>query len=98
MWFDEREGTFKVAIGVDGASFGKWDQAMSGLISSLNVGPRVASPNDNFLLFGTNCKEDHQVIVRFTEKLASDIEAIEKKTYRGIGKEVTFSFDLLPGI
>ena len=96
-WFGEKEGTFKVAIGGDGAPFGKWDQAMSWLISFLNVGPRVASPNDNFLLFGANCKEDHKVIVRFTEKLASDIEAIEKKTYTVMGKEVTFSFDLLPG-
>ena len=71
-WFGEREGTFKVAIGGDGAPFGKWDQAMSWLISFLNVGPRIASSNDNFLLFGANCKEDHKVIVRFTEKLASD--------------------------
>ena len=47
-WFGEREGTFKVAIGGDGAPFGKWDQSMSWLISFLNVGPRVASPNDNF--------------------------------------------------
>ena len=28
-WFGEREGTFKVAIGGDGAPFGKWDKAMS---------------------------------------------------------------------
>ena len=37
---------------------------MSWLISFLNVGPRVASPNDNFLLFGANCKEDHMVVSR----------------------------------
>ena len=85
-----------MAIGGDGAPFGKWDQAMSWQISFLNVGPRVASPNDNFLLFGANCKEDHKGIVRLTEKLASDKEAIEKKTYTVMGKEVTFSFDLLP--
>lgn len=80
-WFGEREGTFKVAIGGDCAPFGKWDQSMSWLISFLNVGPRVASPNENFLLFGANCKEDHEVVVRFTEKLATDIGIIEKKTY-----------------
>lgn len=96
-WFGEREGTFKVAIGGDGAPFGKWDQSMSWLISFLNVGPRVASPNDNFLLFGANCKEDHEVVVRFTEKLAADIEVIEKKTYTVMGKDVTFTFDLIPG-
>ena len=32
-WFGEREGTFKVAIRGDGAPFGKWDKAMSWLIS-----------------------------------------------------------------
>ena len=51
-WFGERKGTFKVAIGGDGVLFGKWDQSMSWLVSFLNVGPKVASPNDNFLLFG----------------------------------------------
>ena len=29
VWFSEREGAFKVAIGGDGAPFGKWDQSMS---------------------------------------------------------------------
>ena len=42
---------------------------MSWLISFINVGPRVASPSDNFLLFGANCKE---VVVRLTEKIADD--------------------------
>ena len=70
---------------------------MSWLISLLNVGPTVASPNNNFLLFGANCKEDHKVVVRFTEKLAADIEVIEKKTYAVMRREVNFSFDLLPG-
>lgn len=60
-------------------------------------GTRVASPNNNFLLFRANCKEDYEVVVRFTEKLAADIEAIEKKSYTVMGKDVTFSFDLLPG-
>ena len=70
---------------------------MSWLISFLNVGPRVASPNDNFLLFGANCKEDHMVVSRFTVKLAIDMEKIESKSYTVLGKNVTFSFDLLPG-
>ena len=37
-WFGEREGTFKVAIGGDGAPFGKWDQAMSWLIRFFKCG------------------------------------------------------------
>ena len=40
---------------------------MSWLISLLNVGSRVASPNDNFLLFGTNCKETHEVVVKLSK-------------------------------
>lgn len=67
-WFGEGEGAVKVAIGGDGAPFGKWDQSMSWLISFLNVGATVASPNDNSLLFGANFKENHEVVVRFTEK------------------------------
>ena len=70
---------------------------MSWLVSFLNVGPRVASPNDNFLLFGANYKEDHEVVVRFMEKLVADMVLIKKKVYTVMEKEVTFSFDLLPG-
>lgn len=60
-------GEFKVAIGGDEAPFGKWDESVSWLVSFLDVGPRVASPNDNFLLFGANCKETHQAIIRFSK-------------------------------
>ena len=81
VWFGEEEGAFKVVIGGDGALFGKWDQSMSWLVSFLNVGPRVASPNDNFLLFGANCKEDHKVVSLFTEKLVSNRGGREQKLY-----------------
>ena len=97
VWFGEEEGAFKVAIGGDGAPFGKWDQSMSWLVSFLNVGPRVASPNDNFLLFGANCKEDHKVVSLFIEKLVSEIEVVENRTYTVMGKNVRFSFELFPG-
>ena len=45
---------------------------MSWLVSFLSIGPRTLSPNDNFLLFGANCKED--------------IKVIEGKTYTILGK------------
>ena len=32
-WFGEKEGLFKVAIGGDGAPFGKWDESVSWLVS-----------------------------------------------------------------
>ena len=49
---------------------------MAWLVSFLNVGPWVASPNENFLLFGANCKEDHMVVELFTSKLVKDIAVI----------------------
>lgn len=77
-WFGGDKGEFKVAVGGDGAPFGKWDESVSWLISFLNVGPRVASPNDNFLLFGANCKETHEVVVKFSKLLSEQCAAIEK--------------------
>lgn len=48
-----------MVIGGDGVFFGKWDELMFWLVSFLNVGLRVVSLNDNFFLFGVNCKEDY---------------------------------------
>ena len=68
-----KDDAFKVAIGGDDAPFGKWDESMSWLVSFINVGARVASPNDNFLLFGANCKEDHPAVRLFTKQSSSKI-------------------------
>ena len=95
-WFGSEFGHFRVAVGGDGAPFGRWDESTSWLVSFLNVGPRVASPNDNFLLFGENCKETHEVVVQFSKQLASNCAAIEQKTYQINSKPIKFTFDLVP--
>ena len=95
-WFGAAKGNFKVALGGDGAPFGKWDESISWLVSFLNVGSRVASPNDNFLLFGVNCKETDEVVVKFAKQLKDQIAAIESKTYFIGDLPVTFSFELVP--
>lgn len=64
IWFGEK-GVFKVLFGGDGVFFGKWDELMFCLVSFFNVGVRVVSLNDNFLLFGVNCKEDYFVVRLF---------------------------------
>ena len=61
---------------------GNGNESMSWLVSFLSIWPRILSPNDNFLLFGANCKED--------------IKVIEGKTYTILGKEVTFKFEVVP--
>lgn len=95
VWFGEK-GAFKVAVGGDSAPFGKWVESVSWLVSFLNVGARVASPNENFLLFGANCEEDYPAVRLFTKQLASRIKEIEKKAYTVSGVQVTFSFELVP--
>ena len=95
-WLGGEVGEFKVAIGGDGAPFGKWDESMSWLVSFLNAGPRVASPNDNFLLFGANCKETHEAVIRFAKLLNEQCLAIESKTYTLCEKTVKFTFELVP--
>lgn len=94
-WFGEK-GAFKVAVGGDSAPFGKWDESVSWLVSFLNVGARVASPNENFLLFGANCKEDHPAVRLFTKQLASQIKEIEKKAYTVSGVQETFPLNWFP--
>lgn len=96
-WFGGSPGTFKVALGGDGAPFGKWDESMAWLVSFLNVGPRVASPNDNFLLFGSNCNETHDAVIKYTKMLGAQCSAIEQKSYSVCGiNNVSFTFELLP--
>jgi len=95
-WFNNDKGLFKVAIGADGAPFGKNSEATAWLVSFLNVGGRVASPNDNFLVCGANCKEDHEVMVRYAKDLVVKINAIESKTYAIDGINVRFALELLP--
>jgi hypothetical protein len=62
-WLGREKGHFLVALGADGAPFGKSNEACSWLVSFLNVVEKVASPDHNFLIYGANCKEDHPSMV-----------------------------------
>ena len=80
-WFNEEVGVFHVALGADGAPFGKDETATAYLVSSLNVLERVASCEDNFLLMGSNCKEDDPVMINFTKHLVKEMQTIKEKKY-----------------
>ena len=95
-WFGNEVGHFRAAVGGDGAPFGNWGESISLLVSYLNVGPRVVSPNDSFLLFGANCKETHDVVVQFCKLLADNFAAIEQRIYTIGDVAVKFTFDLVP--
>ena len=89
--------TFYVALGGDGATFGKDDSACSWLVSFLNIGQGVSR---NFLLFGTNCLENCTPIKRFLSRLITDIRKIQGKPYpiacKGKAIDVKFVFAELP--
>lgn len=95
-WFEQPVGSFKVAIGADGAPFGKQNEATSWLISFLNVGERVASCNDNFILLGANCPEDHPNMKKYAVMLSNQFPEIESKQYTIRGIQCSFEFDLIP--
>ena len=99
-WFGNEVGSFKVAIGGDGAPFGKDDTALSWLVSFLNCGPRVCSHEENYLLLGANCKEDCEPIRRYVCKLAEEMNEVQKKTFSvnvdGKDIPVSFSFAMFP--
>ena len=98
-WFGRAPGSFFVTIGGDGAPFGKENQATSWLISFLNVETRVASCDDNFLILGANCSEEHPAMIKYAKQLRTEMESIEKKVYSIQDHEnmqVRFSFELVP--
>ena len=71
-WFNGEEGCFYVAIGADGAPFGKDDTATAFLVSFLNVLDGVASCNNNFLLMGANCAETHPVMHSYVNNVVTE--------------------------
>lgn len=96
QWFGKTEGTFLFAVGGDGCPFGKNESACSFLLSFINVGKRVASSNDNFIIFGGNCEETSPVVRKYCQFLCKEISEIEKKVFEIEGFHVTFKCAELP--
>ena len=73
--FGKTEGTFLLAVGGDGCPFGEKKSACSFLLSFINVGKRVASSNDNFVIFGANnCEETLLVLRKYCQFLCKEID------------------------
>ena len=83
---------FVISIGGDGAP-------ISGtvfLASFINIGKRIASSAENFLIFGANVSEDAKLVQRYVLNLISDIKHLESKTFTTTitEEEVKFEFRL----
>ena len=96
LWFNNEVNTFVVALGGDGAPFGKQDTACSWLCSFLNRGKHVLSSNENFLIFGANCHEDSLVVQRYVKFLFNEISHIEKQIFSVDGVDFKFRFSEFP--
>ena len=94
--FAESKGTFQIALGGDGCPFGKNESACSFLVSFLNVGRRVASSYDNFLIFSANCDESSPVTKKYVRSLWPQIAELERAKYEFEGIKFRFKLEELP--
>ena len=78
-------------MGGDGCLFGKNESACS-----LNVGKRVASSNDDFIIVGGKCAETSPVVHKYCQFLCKQICEIEKQVFEIEGLHVTFKCAELP--
>ena len=64
----------------------------------LNVGERIASESENFLIAGANCSESHVAMFRYARKLVSDIAYVEKQNFSLLNSDcvLKFTFELVP--
>ena len=94
-WLGKKNSNILVAIGADGAPFGKCNKACAWLVSFLNVTERVSSPYDNLLIYGGNCGEDHPSMIEHGKLLRSQNSDSEKKALTVKGLQVNFTFKLV---
>ena len=88
-----------MAVEADGAPFGKDDTVTAYLVSFLNLLNRVQSCDDNNLLLGANCEEDHPLMKSYSNHLREEMEQIEEKTLTTeIGEQVVFKFEPIPSV
>ena len=87
-------GTFHSALGGDGCPFDKKESARSFLVSFMNVGRRVASSYDTFLVFGANCDESSPVVKIYVRSLLPQILDLERTEFEDF--KYKFKLEELP--
>lgn len=67
------------------------------LVSFLNLLQGVQSCNNNLLLLGANCEEDHPLMLEYTRVLVKEMEEIDGQDLTTkMDHKVTFKFELTP--
>ena len=87
---------FLLAVGGDSAPI----CGMSMLVSFLNVGKRIASSDEQFLVFGADVSESSKIVSNFVLKLISDIKYLESNVFpiqcNGVEYRAEFKLSELP--
>ena len=87
---------FLIAIGGDEAPL----SGTSFLMSFLNIGKRIASSYENYLVFGANVKENGLVVRRFVAQLVNQLKELEREPFIievcGKSIQVEFTVSSLP--
>jgi len=83
---------FMLCIGGDGAPA----SGTAFLVSFINIGKRIASSSENYLLFGANVGEACPIVESYVSKLVNDISHLENNVFDVAGFKVEFSFGELP--
>ncbi|XP_057297789.1 uncharacterized protein LOC130628799 [Hydractinia symbiolongicarpus] len=84
---------FVFALGGDGAPI----CGMSFLVSFLNVGNRICSSSENFLIFGGDTEENSTVVRNYVLKLLSDVKFLESQVFTVYVDEVAYKVEFLLG-
>lgn len=64
------------------------------LLSFLNISKKVATSNENFVIFGANCEESSSVVKRFVQ-LCQEIADSQRKIFDIEGIKVSVKFEEL---
>lgn len=82
---------FSISVGGDGAPI----CGMSVLVSFMNVGKRLASSDEQFLIFGGDVDEASKVTANFFRKLVTDIKYLESEIFSITVEETIFKIEFL---
>ena len=95
-WLNQEEGHFRYALGGDGAPLNKCSDLTMIMVSLINCGHRVGSPNENFVYAVADVDELHPVWLQVLRDAVQDAAVISEKSYTICGKRCTFTPQLVP--
>ena len=82
VWFLKRQSAFNNLAPKNICCTSKTKSAIYMPDTLLNLGNWITSCDDNFLILGANCKEDHPPMIKYPTQIWGEIALIESKRYQ----------------